>query len=314
MQLAERLPFRTAPWQGLLSLAFLVLACMFLAQFIGLFLLKWLYGVSLEEVEQMAAAPLRWKDSYKVRSVLLLLQIITAAGGFFGGTLLYWYGVEGLRWKQWCSSGAMNQGIHWALVALLLIVLLPFVSFLEYWNHQLPAGGWVLQKEQELAALTSLLVGFEGFGQALMGILAIVLLPAIGEELLFRGVLQNRLLAWMRNPHIAIWMAALVFSLVHFQFLGLLPRWILGALLGYIYYWSGNLLLAMWGHLVNNGVALLLMRFQQRFFPELTPSATQSVHWGVVLLSLIAAAVTLYWFVSVTLPLREKTNRHSSDF
>lgn len=313
MQLAERLPFRTATWQGLLSLTLLVFACMVLSQFIGLFVLRLIYGLSLEQIQNMVAAPLQWGDTRQVRSALLLLQIMTAAGGFFGGSFLYWYGVERLERKHWCAPDAVNQSMHWALVALLLIVLLPVISYLEYWNHRLPLGTWAVQKEQELAALTKLLVGFEGPGQSLMGVLAIVLLPAVGEELLFRGVLQNRLLAWVRNPHIAIWTAAFVFSVVHFQFLGLVPRWILGALLGYIYYWSGNLALAMWGHFVNNGVALLLMRFQQRFFPELAPDSVQSVHWGVVLLSLVATAVTLYWFVALTLPLREK-KRRSLDF
>ncbi|WP_051633343.1 CPBP family intramembrane glutamic endopeptidase [Thermonema rossianum] len=306
MQLAEPLPFRTATWQSLLSLILLVFACMVLSQFIAFFILKVAYGLPLEELEYMVSAPAQWGNAHQARSALLFLQIMTAAGGFFGGSFLYWYGVERLQRKHWCADDAANQSMHWALVALLLIVLLPTISFLEYWNHRLPMGEWAVQKEQELAALTKLLVGFEGPGQSLMGFLAIVLLPAVGEELLFRGVLQNRLLAWLRNPHVAIWTAAFVFSVVHFQFLGLLPRWILGALLGYIYYWSGNLLLAMWGHFVNNGVALLLMRFQQRFFPELAPDAVQHVHWGVLLLSLVATGVTLYWFVAVTLPLREK--------
>ena len=68
-----------------------------------------------------------------------------------------------------------------------------------------------------------------------MAMLVIAVIPAIGEETLFRGVLQRNLTIWTKNPHVGIWLAAALFSAIHVQFLGFFPRMLLGALFGYLY-------------------------------------------------------------------------------
>jgi len=85
----------------------------------------------------------------------------------------------------------------------------------------------------------------------------VAIIPAIGEEIVFRGLIQTELQRWLKNPHIGIWLASALFSAIHFQFYGFVPRMIIGAFLGYIFYWSGNLWTSMLAHFFNNGFALI---------------------------------------------------------
>ena len=96
------------------------------------------------------------------------------------------------------------------------------------------------------------------FGGLLFNLLVIALIPAVGEELTFRGVLQQSLTRGLKNPHVAIFLSAAIFSFIHFQFLGFLPRMFLGILLGYMFYVSGSLWTSILMHFVNNGAAVVL--------------------------------------------------------
>ena len=83
-------------------------------------------------------------------------------------------------------------------------------------------------------------------------------MPAIGEEFFFRGVLQRLFSEWFRNAHVAIIVTAFIFSAIHFQFYGFIPRFLLGLFLGYMFYWSGTLWLPIIIHFINNGLAVLV--------------------------------------------------------
>jgi membrane protease YdiL (CAAX protease family) len=97
----------------------------------------------------------------------------------------------------------------------------------------------------------------ENIGGLLINIFMVALIPALGEEFLFRGMIQRILYEWFRNKHLAIWIAALLFSLMHYQFLGLFPRVLLGALFGYLFVWTGSIWMAVLAHFINNGVAVI---------------------------------------------------------
>ena len=101
----------------------------------------------------------------------------------------------------------------------------------------------------------------------LINLLVLAILPAIGEELTFRGVLQQLLYGQLStlnvqrstlNNHLAVWVTAFIFSFIHFQFYGFIPRLLLGALLGYALLWSGNIRYSMIMHATNNALSVLL--------------------------------------------------------
>jgi membrane protease YdiL (CAAX protease family) len=112
----------------------------------------------------------------------------------------------------------------------------------------------ILEKERELATLTKFLVSAKTLPEFLLLFFVVSVIAAVGEELFFRGIIQNILLKTSQNPHVAIWGTAFLFGFIHFQFQTMIPRVLLGALFGYVYFWSGNLYLAIAGHFINNFV------------------------------------------------------------
>jgi uncharacterized protein len=121
---------------------------------------------------------------------------------------------------------------------------------------------WIISKEEEANGLINLLATSETLGLMFLNVLIIAVLPAISEELLFRGVLQRIFYGFFRSPHTAIWATSFLFSFIHLQFYGFVPRLILGLSFGYLYYWSGSLWLPMLAHFVNNAVPVVIGHYQ----------------------------------------------------
>jgi hypothetical protein len=112
--------------------------------------------------------------------------------------------------------------------------------------------------EERAAEVTKAFLVMNGIGDLIINLIIIAIIPAIGEELLFRGVLQRQINIWSKNGHLAVWIAAFVFSAIHLQFYGFLPRLILGALFGYFYLWSNNLWVPIIAHFINNASAVMI--------------------------------------------------------
>lgn len=151
------------------------------------------------------------------------------------------------------------------IVALaLMFVSIPITTTLTTWNEGMHLGGafsgiekWMKELEETAQALTDKMTNVDTIGGLLLNLLVIALIPAVGEEMTFRGVIQQSLTRRM-NPHIAIILSAAIFSFFHFQFFGFLPRLFLGILLGYMFYITGSLWTSILMHFVNNGAAVTL--------------------------------------------------------
>lgn len=141
---------------------------------------------------------------------------------------------------------------------------IPALNQIVYWNQEmhLPEAfsafeEWCREMEELAAAQTEGLLNSTGIGVALMNILVIGVLTGIGEEFFFRGALQRMLIICRVNPHTAIWVAAVIFSLLHFQFFGFIPRVLLGAWFGYLYWWSGSIWVNAFAHALNNSLVIV---------------------------------------------------------
>ena len=148
-------------------------------------------------------------------------------------------------------------------VILLMLVALPVINLLAKWNAELNLPGFLdglesrmKEMEDKAGRLTETFLESKSFGQYVINMIMIAVLPAIGEELLFRGVIQRIFINWTRNIHIGIIIAALIFSAFHLQFYGFLPRLALGVFFGYLLYWSRTIWLPILAHFVNNGIAV----------------------------------------------------------
>lgn len=96
------------------------------------------------------------------------------------------------------------------------------------------------------------------FGHDLWSNLIVIgLVPAVCEELFFRGFLQRTFRRRM-NPHVAILLTGLIFSLIHFQFFGFFSRWLMGIFFGYLVFWGGALWPAIAAHFAFNGFQAVL--------------------------------------------------------
>ena len=146
----------------------------------------------------------------------------------------------------------------------LMFVSIPVTTTLTTWNESMHLGGafsgiekWMKELEETAQALTDKMTNVDTIGGLLLNLLVIALIPAVGEEMTFRGVIQQSLTRRM-NPHIAIILSAAIFSFFHFQFFGFFPRLFLGILLGYMFYITGSLWTSILMHFVNNGAAVTL--------------------------------------------------------
>ena len=163
---------------------------------------------------------------------------------------------------QWLH---LNKKPSWqeALAAVVIMLLaIPGINLLSAWNQQMVLPEWMSGIEQWMrmqedaaAQLTEQFLRVDTVGGLLVNIGLMALLPAVGEELTFRGVVQGM---FTRNKHVAIWATAAIFSFVHLQFYGFLPRMLLGAMFGYMLWWTGSLWVPMLMHFVNNCAAVVV--------------------------------------------------------
>lgn len=189
-----------------------------------------------------------------------------------------------------------------ATVSLVIIFMAVNSVFIE-WNSELdfpPFADefeeWAREREDTAAELTTFLTKLSSPAELLLALLIIAVLPAVGEEIVFRGLIQNELYRGTHNMHVAIWVAAVLFSAIHMQFYGFLPRLLLGALFGYLYYWSANLTLAIIAHFVNNAVSVIALYFYQRGALSFDVESQESAPMGVVMPSALLTAGRLYYF------------------
>lgn len=150
------------------------------------------------------------------------------------------------------------------LVILMIIMVLPFSNLLTDINRQLilpeslqGVQQFFEEKESQMEGIMRSFLSVQGFWALMANLLIIAVIPAIGEELLFRGVFQRLFISLTKSPHIGIIITAVIFSALHLQFLSFLPRFILGVMFGYIVHWSSSLWPAILAHFINNSLAVL---------------------------------------------------------
>lgn len=189
------------------------------------------------------------------------------------------------------------------LVSLIVISFLAVNSWVVQWNAGIHFPDalqsfeeWARALEDQRAELTAFMTTFSSVGELLLGLVVIAVIPAIGEELVFRGLFQNQLRQLTGNVHVAIWLAALLFSAFHLQFFGFAPRLLLGALFGYLYLWSGSLMIAIFAHFVNNAFAVLSLYFYQTGAIATSPEEPTSLALPVVLFAAAITALLLMGF------------------
>ncbi len=247
------------PFTRLLFSVLLLIACFSATFLAGMLLAGPLFGVGISDVMSLMT-------DFENESTLRLLkyfQVVQSFGLFIFPPLLAGYFFSRNSWTYLRLNRSSRLPVYLLSFAL-MFVSLPFINWMIDLNQSVSLPGflagieaWMKTAEEQAEKLTAAFLEMPAIGSFLFNLFMIALLPAIGEELLFRGLVQRLLLEWLGNVHAAIFIAAFLFSALHMQFYGFLPRMMLGVMFGYLFYWSGSLWVPVFAHFVNNGSAVI---------------------------------------------------------
>ncbi|MDR2970299.1 MAG: CPBP family intramembrane metalloprotease [Tannerellaceae bacterium] len=197
--------------------------------------------------------------------IMRLVQFIASVGTFLLPAL-------GMAWlcsknpRDYLSIGKAPGGTVVFYLLLAYLLLSPLMSLTQYLNMQMtlpdfmqPVENWMREQEDIAEEMTLLLLSDSTPLRLLANIFVIAVTAAVVEEFLFRGAVQRVLERRITNPHLVIWITAVLFSAIHLQFYGFIPRLLIGAYLGYLLLWSRNIWIPVFAHFLNNGVAVIGM-------------------------------------------------------
>lgn len=189
------------------------------------------------------------------------------------------------------------------IAAVMVVAILPFINFLGAMNGKMTfpeafsgIESWMKGMEEAANLMVEKFMKVEHVSGLLFNIFMIAVLPALGEELMFRGVFQKILTNWTKNYHWGIWITAFLFSAMHMQFYGFLPRMALGALFGYLLVWTGTMWVPILAHFVNNamGVTGYFLIHKGIISNEVEDFGTGPEQFPLVLASFTIAGLLLY--------------------
>jgi membrane protease YdiL (CAAX protease family) len=183
--------------------------------------------------------------------------------------------------RKWPTVGILGLSV------VVLIAGYPLVQLSYEVNQMIPVADWMRDMEQNAADILGDILNMNSAGDFILTLIMVAVLPAIGEELVFRGIFQKQFAEWTKSPVVSIWMAAFVFSAIHFQFEGFLPRLILGAILGHLYYWTKTLWIPILVHFINNGFQVAVLYYSGIDLSQVEEAGTEKIEWWVVLLATI---------------------------
>jgi membrane protease YdiL (CAAX protease family) len=275
-------------------------------QGIGVLLLNPLFSIPLDELVSIFTGTSQHPNG---RMAFLFVQGLGSGLGFLIAAFVI------IKWIDKADVGLKQQIKNFRFTGLGLTVLIMvggilFNALLIDWNANVnfpeilsDLEKILKEKEEQLLVMTKYLTDFENVGEFLMGLLVIGVFAGLGEEFLFRGVLQPKLHLYTGNPHVGIWLTALIFSAIHFQFYGFFPRMLLGAIFGYLYFYSGSLIYPIAAHIMNNAFTVILVYLNKLGKVNFDIEETDQVSISLALLGLLIMILGLKVF-------KEKNQQH----
>ena len=234
-------------------------------------ILLWLGAMSVLTAIAMGAWMIIWGGSQSTESLKWLQFMQTTATFLLPPILCAWLWDEEHKPFRWLRMDVPVQWQNILLAVVIMICAVPGINLLADLNSrvELPKSLEFIEQilksqEEAAAALTERFLQADNIGGLLLNIGLMALLPAFSEELSFRGTLQQIISKDQSGKeqstkvHLAIWITAFIFSAIHMQFYGFVPRMLLGAMFGYVFVWSGSLWVPITMHFVNNGLAVLV--------------------------------------------------------
>ncbi len=267
-----------------------ILLLLVLAMFLGnLFSALLLYGLaemnntSLWDILSISTESTATQRN-RVRNLQMLSHFFTFA---LPAVLVAWFTFR----KQWPAAvGLSNRPNYFILLlgCLFIIAAFPPAQVLYEWNRALPLPDWMSDMEGQAEEMIRSLLIMESWDELVLNLVAIAIIPALGEELVFRGLVQRQIQRGSNNAHLAVWLSAALFSAIHLQFEGFLPRLFLGVALGYLLVWTQTLWVPILAHLLNNAGQVILQYFWNPLQDPNLTEQEESIPWHLGLFALVA--------------------------
>jgi membrane protease YdiL (CAAX protease family) len=288
------------PFSQLMFSAFVILVCFLVFMVLSMIIAIPVFGFdSMLDITGFSD----FDDPQTIR-VLKYFQVVQSFGLFIVPPVIL----------GWMFSGKTMEYLHLnqnflaasvIIAGLLLIFAAPLINFAGEINSRMyfpewlsGVEDWMKSSEEKATRLTEAFLKVETTGGLLFNVFMIAFLPAIGEELLFRGVIQRIFTRMTRSNHWGIWISAILFSALHLQFYGFLPRLLLGVLFGYLLVWSGSMWLPIIGHFLNNGLAVITMFLidKNKLSPDIETIGSSSGSYYLAVLSFLLIGSLLWLF------------------
>jgi membrane protease YdiL (CAAX protease family) len=207
------------------------------------------------------------------------------------------------------------------LSGLMIIFILPVIRITSFYNQQItlpefmaPVETWMKQMEDSAMEVTNILLSQKGILPLSVNILVIAVFAGISEELLFRSTFFSILKRRITNPHLIVWLTAVIFSIIHLQFYGFIPRLLLGALLGYLLIWTNNIWIPAFAHFLNNTITIIYGYFTDNDASLYNDKATEPVQSNPYGYLLTATIGLMLFFGCVYLMMNHYSNKKSTYF
>lgn len=286
------------PFSQLMFAIFIMVASVFVFMLVGMFLAIPFVGAD-NLLSAMSAANGNSTDGL---NLLKYYQVIQSIGLFCVPPFVLAFLYHG-RIAEYLKLDRSTHIQVFLMAAVCLLAFIPAINFIGNLNSKMSlpeslAGmeTWMKNMEESARVLTEKFMLVDGISGLLFNVFMIAVLPAIGEELMFRGVVQNIFTRWTKNKHWGIWITAFLFSAMHMQFYGFLPRFMLGAMFGYLLVWTGSMWVPVTAHFVNNlmGVVGYFLMGKGLISEDIEEVGTGSGQWVYVVLSLLVVGGLLY--------------------
>jgi len=286
------LKFRPA-WVQLLIFGSITVGLAIISSLVGMSIVASVNHLSLMELSRLGPEDFSKPEFASVAKGMLVVQFF---GIFLLPSLIFAYLADP---KPLQFAGLRKPDRRGFILLGVIIILFSYlmVEWLGEINQQLvqqllgkSARQWIEKGESEVGGTLQNILAMKNPRDLLVSVVLVAVLASVGEELFFRGIVQRIFIQAFKNPWWGIIVTAAVFSAAHGQFLGFLPRMILGIVLGLLYWYSGSLYPAIAGHFVFNGLQILLIYYkvmdtsQQTSVPGKMLTAT-----GVVALLVVIA-------------------------
>jgi len=262
---------RLSPLAKIFLLGLITLFCLLLSSALSVFLSMLLFNYSLNDIYWIISHP-----TSETIHVVKFFQIVQSVFLFIVPALIAaWLFSHNLSGYIYANKPPDVKTL--LLVLCSIIVAVPVLNYITMLNNRLDLPEWMGNIENKMKELeenadwlTRLFLNSEDAYDLTVNIFMIAILPAIGEEFLFRGVLQRLFIEWTKNKHAGVILVAFLFSFIHFQFFGFVPRFLLGLYFGYLMLWSSTIWVPVAGHFVNNVLAVIYYHFSAKPMGETT--------------------------------------------